>query len=140
MSTRSSRPQPVDVFVASNLHADILSDLTAALTGGLGLAPSSNLSADPATPSMFEPIHGSAPDHADHDAANPISSMLSGAMLLEHCGEGVAASQLRDAADAVCGAGVLTPDVGGLSTTREVTPALDDDVPAGRHVGSRAAQ
>lgn len=120
------QPQSVDVIVASNLHGDILSELTAALTGGLGLAPSSNLSSDSDTPSMFEPIHGSAPDLADPDAANPIGSVLSGAMLLEHCGETRAANRLRDAVAAVCRAGTLTPDVGGSATTCDVTAALVD--------------
>jgi tartrate dehydrogenase/decarboxylase / D-malate dehydrogenase len=118
------RPETVDVLVASNLHADILSDLTAALTGGLGVAPSANLACTPGFPSMFEPVHGSAPDLADPALANPVGALLSTAMLLADRGEAAAADRLRAAVDGACADGVLTPDVGGRATTAEVTAAV----------------
>jgi tartrate dehydrogenase/decarboxylase/D-malate dehydrogenase len=123
------QPESADVILASNLHADILSDLTAALTGGLGLAPSSNLSCDPRYPSMFEPVHGSAPGLDDPTMANPVGAILSAAMLLEECDEGAAAALIKDGIDAVCAAGVLTPDVGGNASCDEVTAAVVDAIP-----------
>jgi tartrate dehydrogenase/decarboxylase/D-malate dehydrogenase len=122
------RPDSADVILASNLHADILSDLTAALTGGLGLAPSSNLSCDPRYPSMFEPVHGSAPDLEDQAMANPIGAILSAAMLLEERDEQDAATLIKDGVDAVGRAGVLTPDVGGGASCDEVTAAIVDAI------------
>jgi tartrate dehydrogenase/decarboxylase/D-malate dehydrogenase len=118
------KPESFDVILASNLHADILSDLTAALVGGLGTAPSSNLSCDPRYPSMFEPVHGSAPDIADPDMANPIGAILSAGMLLDEAGETAAAAQIRAGVDAACRAGSLTPDVGGSASVDEVTAAV----------------
>jgi tartrate dehydrogenase/decarboxylase / D-malate dehydrogenase len=118
------RPDTVDVLVASNLHADVLSDLTAALVGGLGVAPSANLSCDARFPSMFEPVHGSAPDLADPGLANPVGAMLSAAMLLDHVGEAAAAKRLREAVDRACADGVRTPDAGGRARAGEVTAAV----------------
>jgi tartrate dehydrogenase/decarboxylase/D-malate dehydrogenase len=122
------RPESVDVLVASNLHADILSDLTAALTGGLGVAPSANLSCDERFPSMFEPVHGSAPDLPDPGLANPVGAILSAGMLLEQAGETAAAARLRAAVDSACRDGVLTPDVGGDASTEAVTAAVLDAI------------
>lgn len=119
------RPRTLDVVVATNLHADILSDLAAALSGSLGTAPSANLNPEGAFPSMFEPIHGSAPDIAGKGIANPIAAIWSGAMMLEHLGEAHAAAQLVAAIESITSAGaILTPDLGGNATTGQVTDAV----------------
>ncbi len=126
MTTRMVlKPQAIDVVVATNLHADILSDLAAALTGSLGLAPTGNLNPERAFPSMFEPIHGSAFDIMGQGIANPIGSFWSGAMMLEHLGEPAAAQALLTAIEQVTGAGRVRPrDLGGSAGTREVTDAV----------------
>ena len=118
------RPRSIDTVVATNLHADILSDLAAALAGGLGLAPTANLDPERRAPSMFEPIHGSAFDIMGKGIANPIGTFWSGAMMLEHLGEVAAAALIMDAIARVTAAGILTSDVGGTATTREVTEAV----------------
>jgi tartrate dehydrogenase/decarboxylase / D-malate dehydrogenase len=118
-------PQSLDTVVATNLHADILSDLAAALSGSLGLAPTANLNPERAFPSMFEPIHGSAFDIAGKGIANPIASFWSGSMMLEHLGEPAAAARLLRAIERVTAKTSLhTPDLGGNATTREVTAAV----------------
>ncbi|MBS1888658.1 MAG: tartrate dehydrogenase [Actinobacteria bacterium] len=116
-------PGSFDVLVASNLHADILSDLTAALAGSLGVAPSGNYHLDGRHPSMFEPVHGSAPDIAGKGVANPVAAFLCLAMMLEHLGHEPAGAAVRAAVSATCGGGVLTPDLGGANTTDEVVAA-----------------
>ncbi len=119
------RPASFDVVVGSNLFGDILSDLSAILTGSIGLAPSANIDPTRRFPSMFEPVHGSAPDIAGKGIVNPLATILSGAMMLEHLGE-VAAAQVVSAAVA----GVLedgrvrTPDLGGTNSTSEVADAV----------------
>lgn len=119
------RPWDFDVVVASNLFGDILSDIGAAVVGGLGLAPSGNIDPTRTHPSMFEPVHGSAPDIAGRGIANPIGAILSAAMMLEHLGFDLPAGRIRRAVDAVLRAGrVRTPDLGGSSGTREVTAAV----------------
>ncbi|MGC5615579.1 tartrate dehydrogenase [Georgenia sp. Z1491] len=118
------RPEELSVVVASNLNADILSDLGSALAGSLGLASSANLDPDRRFPSMFEPVHGSAPDIAGTGVANPIGAVLSGALMLDHLGLTDAGDAVRAAVDAVTGSGVLTPDLGGTSGTADVTSAL----------------
>jgi tartrate dehydrogenase/decarboxylase / D-malate dehydrogenase len=119
------RPESFDVIVASNLFGDILTDLSAAITGSLGLAPSANLNPDRTFPSMFEPVHGSAPDIAGKGVANPMAAMLAGVMMLEFLGQAAAAQALERAVLAVLAdARTLTPDLGGSSTTREVTEAV----------------
>ncbi len=119
------RPESFDVVVASNLFGDILSDLAAVLTGSIGLAPSANLDPLRRFPSMFEPVHGSAPDIAGKGVANPIGAILSGAMLLEHLGQGEAASAIRGAVRAVLAEGrVRTADLGGSASTAEMTEAV----------------
>jgi len=117
-------PKSLDTIVATNLHADILSDLASALAGSIGVAPTANV--DPARryPSMFEPIHGSAFDITGKGIANPIATFWSGAQMLEHLGERDAAARLMHAVDAVSAAGVKTPDIGGTATTKEVTDAV----------------
>ncbi len=118
-------PQSLDVVVASNLFGDILTDLGAALCGGLGLAPSGNLNPERAYPSMFEPVHGSAPDIAGRGVANPIAQIASGAMMLEFLGEAQAAQLVDGALRAVLAAGrVRTPDLGGSASTTDVTEAV----------------
>ncbi len=126
MTTRMVlRPGDIDVVVATNLHADILSDLAAALTGSLGLAPTANLNPERAWPSMFEPIHGSAFDIMGQGIANPIGSFWSASMMLDHLGEPVAAAALLTAIEQVTAAGRPRPrDLGGEATTREMTDAV----------------
>ncbi|MCS6952480.1 MAG: tartrate dehydrogenase [Bryobacterales bacterium] len=119
------RPESFDVVVASNLFGDILSDLAAAVTGSIGLAPSANLDPERRYPSMFEPVHGSAPDIAGRGIANPLATILSGAMMLEHLGQTAAAQAVQQAVAAVLAEGrVRTPDLGGHSSTREVAEAV----------------
>jgi tartrate dehydrogenase/decarboxylase/D-malate dehydrogenase len=122
------RPQTLDTIVATNLHADILSDLAAALAGSLGIAPTANLNPERRTPSMFEPIHGSAFDITGKGIANPVASFWTGAMMLEHLGEKPAADLLMRAVEQVCAAGTMTPDLGGKATTAEVTRAVCEAV------------
>ena len=126
MTTRMVlKPETLDVVVATNLHADVLSDLAAALSGSLGLAPTANLNPERKFPSMFEPIHGSAFDIAGRGIANPIGAFWTAAMMLEHLGEKAAAGRLMRAIERTTGAGkVLPPDLGGRATTREVTDAV----------------
>lgn len=120
-----SHPQTLDVIVASNLFGDILTDLGAAVSGSLGLAPSANLNPERKFPSMFEPIHGSAPDIAGRDVANPIGAIWAGAMMLEHLGETEAAERVMAAIEKVLQSGeVRTPDLAGESTTEEVAMAI----------------
>lgn len=118
------KPQSLDTIVATNLHADILSDLAGALAGSLGVAPTANIDPERRFPSMFEPIHGSAFDITGKGIANPVATFWTGAQMLEHLGEADAAARLMRAVEAVCAAGIKTPDVGGTATTREVTDAV----------------
>src|SRR6202051_4590231 len=119
------KPQTLDTIVATNLHADILSDLAAALAGSLGIAPTANLNPERNTPSMFEPIHGSAFDITGKGIANPVASFWSGSMMLEHLGEkGAAARLLRAIERATADKSLHTPDLGGTATTQEVTDAV----------------
>ena len=115
-------PQDLDVIVASNLFGDILTDLGAAIQGGLGFAASANICPDPATPSMFEPVHGSAPDIAGQNIANPIAAIWSGAMMLEHLGETEAAAAVLAAIEAATAKGIGTRP--GASSTEEITTAV----------------
>jgi tartrate dehydrogenase/decarboxylase/D-malate dehydrogenase len=119
------RPQDFDVFVASNLFGDILTDLSAAITGSLGLAPSANLNPPRRFPSMFEPVHGSAPDIAGRGIANPMAAMLAGAMMVEFLGEDRAAQSIEAAVLRVLEERHdVTPDLGGDGTTAGVTDAV----------------
>ena len=120
------RPEELSVVVASNLHADILSDLGSALAGSLGLAASANLNPQRRFPSMFEPVHGSAPGIAGQGLANPVGAVGSAALMLEHLGLPAEAARLHAAIEAVTGVGVLTRDLGGTATTKDVTKALID--------------
>jgi len=118
------RPASLDVMVATNLHADILSDLAAALSGSLGIAPTANLDPERRFPSMFEPIHGSALDIAGKGITNPIGTFWTAVMMLEHLGESGAAARLMGAIESITKTRVFTPDLGGNATTAEVTRAL----------------
>jgi tartrate dehydrogenase/decarboxylase / D-malate dehydrogenase len=120
------RPRTLDTIVATNLHADILSDLAAALSGSLGIAPTANLNPERRFPSMFEPIHGSAFDITGKGIANPVATFWTASMMLEHLGEREAAARLMQAIEAVTGRGVLTPDLGGEAGTDLVTEAVCD--------------
>lgn len=117
-------PQSLDTIVATNLHADILSDLAGALAGSLGVAPTANIDPERRFPSMFEPIHGSAFDITGKGIANPVASFWTAAQMLEHLGEAEAAKTLMAAVEEVCAAGIKTPDVGGTANTRDVTEAV----------------
>ncbi|MFB9971693.1 tartrate dehydrogenase [Pseudoroseomonas cervicalis] len=124
------KPGSLDTIVATNLHADILSDLAAALAGSLGVAPTGNIDPERRFPSMFEPIHGSAFDITGKGIANPVATFWTGAQMLEHLGERDAAARLMRAVEQVTGAGILTPDLGGKATTREVTEAVCEAIRA----------
>ena len=115
-------PEALDVVVASNLFGDILTDLGAAIQGGLGFAASANICPDRSAPSMFEPVHGSAPDIAGQGIANPIAAIWSGAMMLDHLGEGDAAKAVMAAVEATTGQGIgIRP---GKNGTQEITAAV----------------
>jgi tartrate dehydrogenase/decarboxylase/D-malate dehydrogenase len=116
-----TRPESLDIIVASNLFGDILTDLGAAISGSLGLAPSANLNPERRYPSLFQAIHGSAPDIAGKGIANPIASIWSGQLMLDYLGEHEAAAALMHAIEEVLTAGqVGTPDLGGTATTRQL--------------------
>jgi len=122
------RPHTFDVVVGSNLFGDILSDLTGGITGSLGPNPSANLDPSRRSPSLFEPVHGSAPDIAGKGIANPTAAVLSAAMMLDWLGEGDAATSVRGAVERALGAGHLTPDVGGTLSTTEMTARIVEQV------------
>jgi tartrate dehydrogenase/decarboxylase/D-malate dehydrogenase len=123
------RPASFDVVVASNLFGDILSDLGPAVTGTIGIAPSANLNPERRFPSMFEPVHGSAPDIAGKNIANPIGQIWSGALMLEHLGATEAAEAIVAAIERVLASGEnLTPDMGGTGSTTSLGAAIADAV------------
>jgi len=118
-------PASVDVIVASNLFGDILTDLGAAVSGSLGIAPSGNINPERRYPSMFEPIHGSAPDIAGKGIANPIGAVWAGALMLDHLGSRDGHDMIVRAIERVLGSdGPRTPDLGGRATTADVTKAI----------------
>jgi tartrate dehydrogenase/decarboxylase/D-malate dehydrogenase len=120
-----THPQSLDTIVASNLFGDILTDIGSAISGSLGIGPGANINPERTYPSMFEPIHGSAPDIAGKGIANPIAAIWAGALMLEHLEEPAAARRIVQAIEQVVAAGtVRTPDLGGSATTREVTDAV----------------
>lgn len=121
-------PRSLDTIVATNLHADILSDLAGALAGSLGVAPTGNIDPERRFPSMFEPIHGSAFDITGKGIANPVATFWTAAQMLEHLGEAAAANRMMRAVEKVCGDGILTPDVGGTASTQQVTDAVCDAI------------
>ena len=121
-------PKSLDTIVATNLHADILSDLAGALAGSLGVAPTGNIDPQKRNPSMFEPIHGSAFDITGKGIANPVATFWTASQMLEHLGEEDAARRLMRAVEKVCAEGILTPDVGGTASTQQVTDAVCDAI------------
>jgi tartrate dehydrogenase/decarboxylase/D-malate dehydrogenase len=126
------KPATMDTVVATNLHADILSDLAAALAGSLGIAPTANLNPERRFPSMFEPIHGSAVDIAGKGIANPIGAFWTACMMLDHLGEQAASARFMRAIEQVTGNPALhTPDLGGRANTRQVTQAVKAAILAG---------
>jgi tartrate dehydrogenase/decarboxylase/D-malate dehydrogenase len=118
------KPRSVDVIVASNLFGDILSDLAAGAAGSIGVAPSANLNPEKTHPSMFEPVHGSAPDIAGQGIANPVGTMWAAAMMLDHLGETGAARHLESAFEQTMAGGTLTGDLGGTASTEQFTQAV----------------
>lgn len=123
------RPETIDVVVGSNLFADILTDLGAAIQGSLGLGASANLNPEREHPSLFEPVHGSAPDIAGKALANPIGAIWSGAMMLRHLGEEAAADEIEAAIERVAAEGkFLTAELGGTASTHEVGDAIAREV------------
>ncbi|MBU8907610.1 tartrate dehydrogenase [Desertibacillus haloalkaliphilus] len=119
-----TRPSEFDVVVASNLFGDILTDISAALMGSIGIAPAANLNVNGKYPSMFEPVHGSAPDIVGKNIANPIGQIWTGKMMLDQFGEHELADQLLAVVEKVTEEGIKTPDIGGRATTSEVTEAI----------------
>jgi len=125
-----NKPRSIDTVVATNLHADILSDLAAALAGSIGIAPTANLDPSRRYPSMFEPIHGSAFDIVGKGIANPIGAFWTAVMMLDHLGEHENARRLMAAIEHVTAAGIRTPDLGGTARTTDVTAAVADALAA----------
>ena len=121
-------PHWFDVVVGSNLFGDILSDLGPAVAGGIGIAPSANLNPERKFPSMFEPVHGSAPDIAGRNIANPIGTIWSVALMLDHFGSPKAARAVEDAIEKVCESGPKTADLGGKASTQEMGKAIANAV------------
>jgi 3-isopropylmalate dehydrogenase len=120
-------PERYDVIVTTNMFGDIITDLGAVLQGGMGLAASGNLNPPRRYPSMFEPVHGSAPDIAGRGIANPVAAILSVALMLDHLGEPGPAATIRAAVARVLAAGApRTPDLGGQATTAQVGRAVRD--------------
>lgn len=129
-------PDWFDVVVASNLFGDILSDLGAGVVGSIGIAPSANLNPEKKYPSMFEPVHGSAPDIAGRGIANPVAQIWSGAMMLEHLGEPAASREVETAiAKVLSERGPRTPDLGGRATTQEVGAAIAAEIANSQTIG-----
>ncbi|PVH81906.1 tartrate dehydrogenase [Cadophora sp. DSE1049] len=124
------KPESLDTIVATNLHADILSDLAAALAGSIGIAPTSNLDPTRENPSMFEPIHGSAFDITGMGIANPVATFWTACEMLTWLGEKEAADSLLDIVESVCEQGIMTKDLGGSATTVEVTTAVCKEIEA----------
>jgi len=124
------KPESLDTIVATNLHADILSDLAAALAGSIGIAPTSNLDPSRENPSMFEPIHGSAFDITGMGIANPVATFWTACEMLTWLGEKEAADSLLDIVESVCEQGIMTKDLGGSATTIEVTTAVCKEIEA----------
>jgi len=119
-----TRPHTFDVVVASNLFGDILTDLGAAIMGSIGIAPAANINLNGKYPSMFEPVHGSAPDIIGKGIANPLGQIWTGKMMLDHFGEQELGSKLLNIIEEVVADGYKTPDIGGSSTTKEVSSEI----------------
>lgn len=120
------KPENFDVIVASNLFGDILTDLGGAIMGSIGIAPAANLNIEGHYPSMFEPVHGSAPDIAGQGIANPIGQIWTGKMMLDFLGYQDVGTSILDAIEQTLAQGIKTPDLGGTATLQEVTDAIID--------------
>lgn len=118
------RPQAFDVIVGSNLFGDILSEITAAVSGAIGIAPSANLNPERRFPSMFEPIHGSAPDIAGKGIANPAGAIWAAALMLDHLGHAESGRRIVQALETTLASGTRTPDLGGVASTDQMTDAV----------------
>ena len=126
------RPESFDVVVASNLFGDILTDIGSAISGSLGVAPSGNINPERTFPSMFEPIHGSAPDIAGKGIANPIAAIWAGAMMLDHLGQSAARDRVMNAVEQVFQDGrIRTQDLGGTASTAAMGDAVVKALTAG---------
>jgi tartrate dehydrogenase/decarboxylase/D-malate dehydrogenase len=124
-----THPQTLDVIVASNLFGDILTDIGSAISGSLGIAPGANINPERTFPSMFEPIHGSAPDIAGKGIANPIGAIWAGALMLHHLGRRDLHDRVVSAIERVVASGkTLTPDLGGKATTKDVADAVTKEI------------
>lgn len=121
-----TKPETFDVIVASNLFGDILTDIGGAIMGSIGIAPSANVNLSGKFPSMFEPVHGSAPDISGQNIANPVGQIWTAKMMLDHFGEVELGQKVLDAIEAVIGEGIKTKDIGGTASTKEVTDAICD--------------
>ena len=129
MTTRMVlQPESLDTIVATNLHADILSDLAASLAGSIGIAPTSNLDPTRTYPSMFEPIHGSAFDITGKGVANPVATFWTAAEMIRWLGQEEAADGLMECIENVCEKGIKTRDLGGTAVTKEVTEAVCEEI------------
>jgi isocitrate/isopropylmalate dehydrogenase len=138
MTTRMVlKPESIDTVVATNLHADILSDLAAALAGSIGIAPTSNLDPTRENPSMFEPIHGSAFDITGKGVANPVATFWTASEMLRWLGQADAAELLMEAVENITENGVKTMDLGGSSKTTEVTDAVCGEITRLMKVGKK---
>jgi tartrate dehydrogenase/decarboxylase/D-malate dehydrogenase len=127
-----THPQTLDTILCSNLFGDILTDIGSAISGSLGIAPSGNINPERTAPSMFEPIHGSAPDIAGKGIANPVGAIWAGALMLDHLGERAAHDRIVAAIGRVFADGTIkTPDLGGKSTTTDVGAAVAQAVTEG---------
>lgn len=122
------QPETLDTIVATNLHADILSDLAAALAGSIGIAPTSNLDPTREYPSMFEPIHGSAWDIAGKGIANPVATFWTAAEMVRWLGHEEAANGLMECIENTCEKGIKTKDIGGSAHTKDVTEAVCEEI------------
>lgn len=134
------KPQSLDTIVATNLHADILSDLAAALAGSIGIAPTSNLDPTRKNPSMFEPIHGSAFDITGKGVANPVATFWTAAEMLKWLGEKEAAEMLLECTEKVCESGLVTADLGGSAKTVDVTKAVCEEIKKAHAATSKVQQ
>jgi tartrate dehydrogenase/decarboxylase/D-malate dehydrogenase len=124
-----TNPASLDVIVCSNLFGDILTDIGSAISGSLGIAPGANINPERTYPSMFEPIHGSAPDIAGKGIANPIGAIWAGAMMLDHLGHRDVHDRILGAVERVVGSGTIrTPDLGGKASTQELARAIVGEI------------
>ncbi|HET6872192.1 MAG TPA: tartrate dehydrogenase [Sporolactobacillaceae bacterium] len=123
-----TRPHVFDVIVASNLFGDILTDIGGAIMGSIGIAPAANINLKGNYPSMFEPVHGSAPDIYGKGIANPIGQIWTAKMMLDHFGEEELGSKILDSIEAVISRGIMTGDIGGNANTKEVTEAICEEL------------